>query len=136
LKKSSVLLLIGVFEKSFIKISNELSRNFQDFQDESLLSLATDEGDDHNLLFEKLGDDNSNNSTLVFLIQNIYKVFRQVPSSSSIRKKGNQWQKFGQKFLLKPAKPSSLSETELLFEYGAKIAGVKSVWSLFTMRRC
>jgi hypothetical protein len=71
LSKRNVLLLISVFQKSFIKISNELSRNFQDFHHESFLSSFTDEGDDNNLRFEKLGDNNSNNGTLVFLIQNI-----------------------------------------------------------------
>jgi hypothetical protein len=51
------------------------------------------------------------------------------------REKGKQWQKFGQKFLLKPAKPSSLNEIELSFEPGAKIASEKSVCFRFRRRR-
>jgi hypothetical protein len=116
-----------------IKISNELLCNFQDFQTKSFLSLLADEGDVSQFAVCKRLQD-SNNGTLVFLIQNIYKVFRQI-LAAAFGEKGNQWQKFGRKFLLKPAKPSSLNEIELSFGPGAKIAGVKSVWSRFRKRQ-
>jgi hypothetical protein len=62
------------------------------------------------------------------------KVFRQILAAAS-GKKGNQWQKFGRKFLLKPAKSSSSSEIGLSFGLGAKIADEKSVCFRLRKRR-
>jgi hypothetical protein len=70
-----------------IKISNELSRNFQDFQDESFLLLATDEGDDNNLQFVCIRK--TATTALWFSSFKILKVFRQILVSAS-REKGNQ----------------------------------------------
>jgi hypothetical protein len=80
-------------------------------------------------------DQDSNNSILVFLVRNIYKIFGQT-LVAAFGKKGNRWQKFGRKFLSKPAKHSSLNETELSFGHGAKTAGEKSIWSRPSKLRC
>jgi hypothetical protein len=80
-------------------------------------------------------DQDSNNCTSVFLIQNIQKFLDKLWQPVS-EKKGNQWQKLGRKFLLKPAKFSLSSESELSSAPGAKIANEKSVCFRFRRQRC
>jgi len=79
------LLLISVFQKSFIKISNKLSRNFQDFKAEDFYNYLRMRETIAICGWEAF-DQNSNNGTLVFLIQ-INKHFTQIPAKGFGKRK-------------------------------------------------